>query len=265
MAEDVRLYADFFRHPKTALLERLLGVEGPYRALQLIAAVADSYPEGSLVGKTDPFIEALAGWTGTGGAFVLAMSQAGFIDGAEMNRGMHNWAKRQPWVVDRPRRQAQGLQAIQKRWDKKRHNRNRTDDLEIARSKGAHAEEEWRELVSIYGHVCARCSGDPPITKDHIVPISWRDDPRASDSIENLQPLCSRCNSQKGGKTDEDQIASDLLRRPPNWERILHESLAAKYSQYSRSNTPSRQPIEAKPKTRTLELRRPVQNTAVGQ
>lgn len=265
MAEDVRLYADFFRHPKTALLERLLGVEGPYRALQLIAAVADSYPEGSLSGKTDLFIEALAGWAGASGAFILAMSQAGFIDGAEMNRSMHNWAKRQPWVVDRPRRQAQGLQAIQKRWNKKQSNKSRSDDLATAQSKGTHTDAEWRALVQVYGTVCAYCSGNPPLTKDHIVPIAWRDDPRATDSIENLQPLCQSCNSRKTTNIDEQWIRIYLERRPPNWEATLRQTLECwRYPEYSRSNTPSRQPLETTPKARTIDVRRPVQNVAVG-
>lgn len=69
-----------------------------------------------------------------------------------------------------------------------------TARLRRARFNGTHTDEEWLELKARHDHQCVRC-GNTPVQKDHIVPLVH---PDSSDGIENLQPLCGRCNKGKG-------------------------------------------------------------------
>jgi 5-methylcytosine-specific restriction endonuclease McrA len=57
--------------------------------------------------------------------------------------------------------------------------------------KGPHFKgKEWRELVMECGGRCLRCGS----SVDHIVPLALG----GSNTIENVQPLCSECNGIKG-------------------------------------------------------------------
>lgn len=61
---------------------------------------------------------------------------------------------------------------------------------------GSHTAEEWRILKATYDHRCLSCDKQEPdikLTKDHVISI----DAGGPDSIENIQPLCQRCNSRK--------------------------------------------------------------------
>jgi hypothetical protein len=76
-----------------------------------------------------------------------------------------------------------------------RGQQNRERRLQL-RGKSHHTEAEWRSLLAAYP-VCARChrlwidAGEP--TRDHMLSVVQGGD----DSIENMQPLCLSCNSQK--------------------------------------------------------------------
>lgn len=68
-----------------------------------------------------------------------------------------------------------------------------------AREKGAignHSLEEWNLLKESYGNNCVSCGQNKFLTKDHIIPLSKG----GTDFIENIQPLCRSCNSQKHTK-----------------------------------------------------------------
>jgi hypothetical protein len=74
------------------------------------------------------------------------------------------------------------------------HREKRKRRLVEARSKSSHTASQWANLCSELEYKCARCLSSEGIQKDHIIPIYMG----GSDGIENLQPLCIRCNAAKG-------------------------------------------------------------------
>lgn len=56
--------------------------------------------------------------------------------------------------------------------------------------------DEWTNLCAHYDYRCLACGEQKPLTADHIVPLSRG----GSNSIDNIQPLCHRCNSIKHTK-----------------------------------------------------------------
>ena len=63
----------------------------------------------------------------------------------------------------------------------------------IKNSTGSFTKQEWRELLEKYGDKCLCCGSKEKITLDHITPLSKG----GSNSIDNIQPLCSVCNRKK--------------------------------------------------------------------
>jgi 5-methylcytosine-specific restriction endonuclease McrA len=64
--------------------------------------------------------------------------------------------------------------------------------------------EEWLALVEFYGHRCLACGSGENITVDHVVPLSLGD----PNDISNIQPLCERCNVEKGATIRDYRVAS---------------------------------------------------------
>lgn len=64
---------------------------------------------------------------------------------------------------------------------------------------GSHTEDEWQSLKAFYNCTCLCCGKREPeiqLTRDHVIPLTEG----GSDSIDNVQPLCARCNSKKSNK-----------------------------------------------------------------
>ena len=67
--------------------------------------------------------------------------------------------------------------------------------LAAARLKGAHTREQWIALIGEFEGRCVRCGEEGwHLDRDHIIPLYQG----GSDGIENIQPLCARCNAGKG-------------------------------------------------------------------
>ncbi len=66
-------------------------------------------------------------------------------------------------------------------------------------TEGTHTDAEWQALKAFYDFKCLCCGKQEPeirLTRDHVIPL----DKGGSDSIDNIQPLCARCNSKKNNK-----------------------------------------------------------------
>jgi 5-methylcytosine-specific restriction endonuclease McrA len=66
-------------------------------------------------------------------------------------------------------------------------------------AKGSHTNKEWQALKAFYGYRCLCCGKSEPevkLTRDHVIPLTQG----GTDSIDNVQPLCARCNSKKNNK-----------------------------------------------------------------
>lgn len=89
-------------------------------------------------------------------------------------------------------------------WDKEqaklRNRQLRHQREKLAKSKGTHTQEQWLDLVKEFGGRCVRCGLVKPVERDHITPLYFCNE-SATDGIENIQPLCSSCNSSKGNST----------------------------------------------------------------
>jgi 5-methylcytosine-specific restriction endonuclease McrA len=65
---------------------------------------------------------------------------------------------------------------------------------------GSYTAEEWRNLCACYNFTCLACGRSEPeiqLTPDHIVPLARG----GTNSIDNIQPLCKRCNQSKNART----------------------------------------------------------------
>jgi len=66
-------------------------------------------------------------------------------------------------------------------------------------SEGTFTLREWKLLKVIYGYRCPVCGESEPeikLTVDHIIPLIKH----GSNFIENIQPLCLKCNIRKGAE-----------------------------------------------------------------
>lgn len=78
----------------------------------------------------------------------------------------------------------------ERNWVKNKRNRSKRAN------GGSHTLGEWCTLKAQYNFTCPCCKKSEPevkLTEDHIIPVSKG----GSDNIENIQPLCLRCNIKK--------------------------------------------------------------------
>ena len=112
-----------------------------------------------------------------------------------------------------------GAEEVRRRWgsSKEDHQTTRSSRLAAARLKGVHTPYEWDAMLHITGHHCLKCGSGAGerggLVKDHVIPIYQG----GSDAIDNIQPMCARCNSAKGPDTTDH--------RPTDWSLRLTKRL----------------------------------------
>jgi len=93
--------------------------------------------------------------------------------------------------------------------------------MERAKDKGTHTKKQWHEMLVFFDHTCVKCEGESGLAnveKDHIIPVYQG----GSDSIENLQPLCAKCNTGKGPENKDwrlEYCEKHDMEMPDKWKR----------------------------------------------
>jgi uncharacterized protein YdaU (DUF1376 family) len=90
----------------------------------------------------------------------------------------------------------------------------RSERMTVARQKGKHTKAEWESLREFCGYRCVKCGAEGRQDRDHIVPVYQG----GSDGIDNIQPLCARCNAGKGPESVDY--------RPGGWQAFVERSLS---------------------------------------
>jgi len=90
-----------------------------------------------------------------------------------------------------------GLEAI-KRWTDRQSKSHK-----IRVPKGSHTRRQWETLKEQFAHTCPGCGSKGKLTKDHRISKAYgrRHNTPYWNSIENIQPLCSKCNQAKGDRS----------------------------------------------------------------
>ena len=162
--------------------------------------------------------------------------------GKRANRFMYS--QRQVLNAEREHKQGAGRGAVKKRWGSDISpcgSESRSQRLAEARKKATHTPEEWSAMLAFCGEQCLRCGAvNCKFVKDHITPIYQG----GSDGIENIQPLCSKCNSSKGPESTDY--------RPDGWKNACGKPTerlpkATESLQESETETESDKEQEQKP------------------
>lgn len=92
--------------------------------------------------------------------------------------------------------------------------------MKQAKDKATHSKSDWEEMKDYFWE-CVRCWCKDQIEKDHIVAVyNWW-----SDWIENLQPLCKRCNTAKW----PDETDYRIIHCEAKWKQMLDKWLSKDY------------------------------------
>ena len=224
MNTDIRIKVSFRNHRKRKRLRSLLGPGATDYLLDLWLATAMNHPDGVLAGMDHMDIALEAGWEDDPDRFVSALVDCGFLETTEEGvYCLHDWVDHQPYVRGAPVRAERARKGALAKWgidpeegqehpQTKRHER-----LAEARKKGTHTKEQWDSMVGLFEGTCVRCGQtEADLVKDHITPIYQG----GSDGIENIQPLCRKCNSSKGPESKDYRgiMASRMGKKvPEDW------------------------------------------------
>lgn len=69
----------------------------------------------------------------------------------------------------------------------------------LKRGQPSYTEREWLDLLDYYEGRCLACRTTEDITADHVIPLSKG----GAGTIDNIQPLCRRCNCEKRTDTTD--------------------------------------------------------------
>lgn len=199
----LNLDLDYFSHPKVTRLVGLVGVEHVAIPIKLWCYVGKFHCEdGLLASYSAGEVEAAVGWAGESGKLVAALLKVEFLEETDEGYLVHDWLEHGGHLAAFKKR---SKKANTIRWKdlKESVGGTRSARLAKARKKGTHTKGEWEGLKKLFDHTCVRClTADYAVEKDHIVPLYLN----GSDGIENLQPVCAKCNASKTGDTKDYRL-----------------------------------------------------------
>ena len=228
MNKDFRVSVTLPTHPKALKLMRKLGDRAFYNLIRFWAFVSANKPNGVLTGYDEDDIEIASDWIGEPGQFVKTLldPKIRFLEKTEDGFLIHDWQEHNGYAFHAQERSEKAKKAARAKWGTsdnettaESNKKTRAQRLSDARKKGRHSKVEWEEMVSFFNDTCVRCGGDSNLhgaVKDHIIPIYQG----GSDGIDNLQPLCARCNSSKGPENKDfriDWCKKNGLKMPAKW------------------------------------------------
>jgi len=123
---------------------------------------------------------------------------------AHIKSGLHKGIKQSPEAVEKRVSQFRGEKHWQWKGGKETEKKRRSFYEKRRKARkigngGSHTLSEWETLKAQYNWTCPCCKRKEPeiiLTEDHIIPLAKG----GSDNIENIQPLCGRCNNIKRTK-----------------------------------------------------------------
>ena len=123
------------------------------------------------------------------------------------NLHRHN-ARGREWAKNNPDKKRKSS----KKWAQNNRDKIRSYNAKRRAQKanggGSYTDFEWRRLVKHQDGRCLACGKKKRLTADHVIPISKG----GSSNIENIQGLCTSCNSRKGNKTIDYRRGNRLTR-----------------------------------------------------
>jgi hypothetical protein len=116
--DDIRLDINFFEHPKTKRLIRVLGHKGFYALVRLWTSSAKLYPKGIFKDLDEVDIAELAGWDEDPTVFCKGLSdpKINFLEKVDGIYSLHGWEEHQPWIYYQNERSEIARQNARKRW-----------------------------------------------------------------------------------------------------------------------------------------------------
>ena len=256
--EDIRIKLAFKEHRKRKKLNLVLGLQKSATdyLIDLWINTAQNNPDGVLNGMNDIDIAMEAGWEGDPEVFVMSIGPkplgVGFLDKTESGvYKIHDWEEHQPWVFYSKERSKKARKAALVKWgytekEEDVETKTRAERIKEARKKGTHTEEEWLEMKSFFG-VCVKCLGSSNLTKrDHIIPIYQG----GSDGIQNIQPMCTDCNSKKGTDRTDYRISyckANHSKMPAKWVQDAYNPHKLTPAKTNNSSAPVSAPLLSSP------------------
>jgi hypothetical protein len=108
-------------------------------------------------------------------------------------------------IQERSEKSSKARTSALSKWGNNTNQAKRSERLTEARKKATHTKDEWEEMRLFFGE-CVKCGNKEDLVKDHIIPIYQG----GSDGLDNLQPLCRKCNASKGAdSTDYRSVYCD--------------------------------------------------------
>lgn len=207
MNKDIRLSIGFLDHPKTIKLKRKLGPDGMESLIRLWFFCAQYKPSGELNGLEAEDVEIAAKWNGEPGLFLETILALRFLDECDGYYSLHDWREHNGFAAYANERSEQARNAASAKWKRSETDpkQTRSRRLSEAKKRGNHTEAEWVEMREFFG-TCVKCRGESGLTqcdRDHIIPMYQG----GSHGIDNIQPLCAKCNASKGPDCTDYRIA----------------------------------------------------------